>query len=175
MTTWYKGDKQDAKTETSRQGGQGRPLQRVDVQYDTKSKSWSQVFEQPGKEPCRQRDWHMHRPQRRENLRWYCRDKKAGCGCRGRAWEDNAGRRERLGCAGPGRQWWSLGFMLSATKGERWDDTCVLNLFGDLWKVLCEMGARVKTFKRTSEQKRLRVYLHPMLSIQYEPWKCAKN
>lgn len=56
MTMWYKGDKQDTKTEIDqRQGDQGWPLQKDDIQSDTESKSWSQLSEQPGKECCRQR------------------------------------------------------------------------------------------------------------------------
>lgn len=57
MTMWYKGDKQDTKTEIDqRQGDQRWPLQKDDIQSDTESKSWSQLSEQPGKECCRQRE-----------------------------------------------------------------------------------------------------------------------
>lgn len=46
------------------QGGQRWPLQRDNIQSDTEYKCWSQLFEQPEKECCRQREWPMHRPQR---------------------------------------------------------------------------------------------------------------
>lgn len=127
-------------------GRSGWPLQRVDVQCDSNSKGWSQLLERLGKERCRLREWHMHRPQRRGKPEMLLQGLKAGCG---------TGRREGLGCAGPGRQWWGLHFMLSATKGEQWDDTRVLkSLWGSLESSMWD-GGQSKTFKSTSEQKRL--------------------
>lgn len=82
-------------------------------------------------------------------------NRKLGASCGGTAWQDSAERRVGLGCAGSSRPWWNLVFILSASEEQRWDDTRSKNLLGDLRKVLCEMGVRVKIKLLKRLQKKL--------------------